>query len=292
MTTTALDVSDQLTGSDDGVPLFGFFREYAAMEPPGLRVTDPFSGPVGAFYARIAAQSSADCHWYVGQAGPAPGTVLDLCCGGGRVAVRFARAGWRVDGVDISPDMITLARRLVDSHVPGAAGSTGFTVADAFDLDTDARYDCVVLGGLTLTLFEDADRRSALLSTAARALKPGGKLLLDYSPVAEDEGADDLTRMFTFALPGPRTGFAIVGNRRQPGIARQSTNVMVERDALNDGRPERFLAGFNYKIIDSAELRAQAMRHGLVYVQHADSVGVPRGVDAPPYRLEAFVRSQ
>ena len=43
--------------------------------------------------------------------GIADGLVLDLACGTGSVSVRLAKAGYEVIGVDLSPDMLAVARQ-------------------------------------------------------------------------------------------------------------------------------------------------------------------------------------
>ncbi len=49
------------------------------------------------------------------QHGLAPGAhVVDLACGVGIACVRFARAGYRVTGIDLSADMLALARQRAD----------------------------------------------------------------------------------------------------------------------------------------------------------------------------------
>jgi len=47
------------------------------------------------------------------QRGVSSGLVIDLGCGGGLWARRLVDAGYRVVGIDLSPDMIALARRRV-----------------------------------------------------------------------------------------------------------------------------------------------------------------------------------
>src|SRR5437763_16361209 len=42
---------------------------------------------------------------------PPKGSILDLCCGDGRVMQSLARRGYRVTGIDGSERMLTYARR-------------------------------------------------------------------------------------------------------------------------------------------------------------------------------------
>ncbi|MCI2171849.1 class I SAM-dependent DNA methyltransferase [Schleiferilactobacillus perolens] len=73
----------------------------------------------------------------------APGRLLDLGCGTGDFAVRMAKLGWRVTGLDLSADMLTLAKERADkAHVTvdwiqgdmrQLAGLGTFDVVTSFD---------------------------------------------------------------------------------------------------------------------------------------------------------------
>ena len=101
--------------------------------------------------------------------------ILDVGCGTGRHAVELARRGYRLAGVDLSPSQIERAREKA-----AAAGiEVDFRVADARDLDFRDEF------GLVLMLCEGAfplmdtdEENCAILRGAAKALKPGGKLIL------------------------------------------------------------------------------------------------------------------
>jgi 2-polyprenyl-3-methyl-5-hydroxy-6-metoxy-1,4-benzoquinol methylase len=62
--------------------------------------------------------SDPRCHEYLMDAAqimnflpPAPAKVLDVGVGSGWTSELFAKAGYEVTGIDISPDMIALAKR-------------------------------------------------------------------------------------------------------------------------------------------------------------------------------------
>ena len=52
----------------------------------------------------------------IARAGVAPRTLCDCACGTGSMAVRFADRDLRVTGVDISEDMLQIAREKARSH--------------------------------------------------------------------------------------------------------------------------------------------------------------------------------
>ena len=50
------------------------------------------------------------------RAGVTPETVLDLGCGSGAVTLLLAKEGFDVTGIDISPDMLAIARSKADAE--------------------------------------------------------------------------------------------------------------------------------------------------------------------------------
>jgi ubiquinone/menaquinone biosynthesis C-methylase UbiE len=101
---------------------------------------------------------------------PAPGeNWLDLGTGTGKVAIRAARTGARVIGVDLAPSMVRTAR-----HAAAAEGVRAyFVTGDAQHLRyPDAHFD-VVASALGVFLALDHRRAAAEL---ARVTRPGGRL--------------------------------------------------------------------------------------------------------------------
>lgn len=96
--------------------------------------------------------------------------VLDVPCGYGRIAGRLAALGCEVVGVDGSERFLEVARR--------RAPAVDFRLADMRTFAPEAEFDRIVNWFSSFGYFDDAtDRR--LLATWRRALKPGGRLLLD-----------------------------------------------------------------------------------------------------------------
>jgi ubiquinone/menaquinone biosynthesis C-methylase UbiE len=99
----------------------------------------------------------------------APGSrALEYGCGPGSRAFTLAGLGATVDGIDISPVAIELARETALAE--GVAQSTSFQVMDAEHLTfADASFDLVC--GTSIIHHLDVDRAYA---EVARVLKPGG----------------------------------------------------------------------------------------------------------------------
>ena len=102
---------------------------------------------------------------------PAPARVADLGCGSGTLAVLLAGAGHEVRGVDVSPEMVRLAREKADAA--GVAAS--FAVGDASEPDLEpASFDAVLCRHVLWALPDP----SAALVRWVGLLRPGGRLVL------------------------------------------------------------------------------------------------------------------
>lgn len=122
-----------------------------------------------------------------------PGDALDLGCGTGGDTLWLARRGWRVTAVDISPTSVervaTLAHaERLDERITAERHDLARTFpAGDYDL-VSAQY--------FHTPYDLP--RSSILHTAARALRPGGRLLVvDHGSIAPWSWNQDQDTHFT-----------------------------------------------------------------------------------------------
>lgn len=114
--------------------------------------------------------------------GPDPQRVLDIGCGTGFLALRFAELGHTVTGIDLAPQMIEQARKKAEQETL----DVDFQVADAVSLEApDATYS-VVAARHVLWNLPDPDRA---IEEWLRVLRPGGRLLLVEGKWADNEAA-------------------------------------------------------------------------------------------------------
>ena len=94
--------------------------------------------------------------------------VLDVPCGTGRVGTRLAAAATTSSGVDITERFLEMARAAV----------TVRRAADMRELPFDEEFDAAICMWGSFGYFDDAGNL-AQARAAARALKPGGRYLID-----------------------------------------------------------------------------------------------------------------
>jgi SAM-dependent methyltransferase len=113
---------------------------------------------------------AADLALWEELAGSQARDVLDLGCGTGRVAVRLARRGHRVTGLDREAEFLAEAARRALDH--GVEIET--VVGDAREFELERRFDLVLAPMQLVQLFHGSDERLEMLNAAAAHLRPGG----------------------------------------------------------------------------------------------------------------------
>lgn len=104
-----------------------------------------------------------------------PGEVVDLACGEGRNALWLASIGWRVTGIDYSPVAIARAEDLSADQPAAVRARLTWRVADVTQLPLEpASLDLALLSYLHLP----PDQLAAVVTSAARALRPAGHLVI------------------------------------------------------------------------------------------------------------------
>ncbi len=187
-------------------------------------------------------------------AGP-DGAVLEMGVGTGRLAIPLAALGISVDGIEGSPAMIEQLRSR-----PGGSRVRAFH-ADLADFDLPRRdYTVAVCAVSTLFMLPTAHQQQRCLASAARHLRPGGRLIIEAFQI-------DPTR---FDATGHRT-------EERPTDDGSPHTVLSTHDALNrsisirhtltgaEGRDSSYEVTLHY--LSTAQLDEMAARAGLTLIQ-------------------------
>jgi SAM-dependent methyltransferase len=105
---------------------------------------------------------------------PAPGSsILDVACGHGRHAIELAQRGFSVTGLDLSGELLAIARQAADE----AGVSVRWIEADMRDTPTE-QFDAAISMDTSFGYFAAQEDDEAVLSAMHDALRPGGRLFL------------------------------------------------------------------------------------------------------------------
>jgi len=109
---------------------------------------------------------------------PPGAELLDVPCGHGRLALELAARGYRVTGVDLSPECLDHAR------AADPEGRVRWECRDMRDLSWPAQYDGAFCTGNSFGYLDD-EGDQAFLRAVASTLKPGGRFVLETPMVVE-----------------------------------------------------------------------------------------------------------
>lgn len=103
----------------------------------------------------------------------APGRLVDLGCGTGRLAIPFAHRGFDVVGVDLSRDMLQVMNQKARNDGIQIASIQGNLCE--LDFLPDTFFDYAIFMFSTLGMLSGAENRRHALEHVRRILKPGGR---------------------------------------------------------------------------------------------------------------------
>ncbi len=139
---------------------------------------------------------------------PARASILDLCCGDGRLTVALANEGYRMMGIDGSEKMLRFARR----RAPGVPFETG----DARAFRVRRRFDAAIATFDALNHIMSANELDQVCACVWRALKPGGYFAFDLN---REEAYTDLWTNVSTAVDRDDVSIARGGYDAQTGYA-------------------------------------------------------------------------
>lgn len=201
--------------------------------------------------------------------GLTPGAaVLDLACGHGRHALEMARRGLRVTGVDLSERYLELAAE----DARRANLEVTWVACDMRELDFDAAFDGAYSFFTSFGYYDDAENER-VLARLARAIRPGGRLLLDL-----------VNRDRMLAKPPGRTW-----NQRDDGgllmeefaLDPRSSRLRVRLTLIEAAAGARPIKEYDVRLYTCAELASLLARQGFRLID------VWGGADGAPFTAES-----
>jgi len=142
------------------------------------RYEDPWTAEI--YDHQVAASwADRDIAFYINLAKESPGPVLELACGTGRVMIALAREGVHVTGLDISPNMLNVARRKIDRECPHVRRRITVVQGDMASFSLEEKFGLILIPYRSFqALLEPSDQKGCL-EACARHLLPEGRLVIN-----------------------------------------------------------------------------------------------------------------
>jgi SAM-dependent methyltransferase len=134
---------------------------------------------------------------------PSARTVLELGCGTGTHAMLLAERGYSLHGVDLSEEMLEVARQRTASLPNELRQQLSFSQGNARDCKIDRKFDSVISLFHVVSYQATNDDLLAMFENVALHLKDGGVFIFDYwfgPAVLTDRPAIRIKRMDSDAI--------------------------------------------------------------------------------------------
>ncbi len=169
------------------------------------RYEDPWTAEVYDFEVAAGEQRrTQDTSLWLTLAEETGGPVLELASGTGRIALPLARAGYEVVGLDISPNMLAVARCKVEQEPAEVRARLRFVEGNMSDFSLGEQFNLILIPYSSFQALLPRSEQRSCLECCRRCLRPGGHLAIDVfnlrmSSVVAPGGVDQTPQEY----PGP-----------------------------------------------------------------------------------------
>jgi SAM-dependent methyltransferase len=173
-------------------------------EKPACRFPSIFDD--GDLYDLVGGNIPYGLDFYVNLARDAPGPVLDIACGTGRILLPCLQAGVDIEGLDLFEPMLNRLR----AKAVAMGLAPRLHQADMSDFSQSRRFSLIMIpfNAFIHNLTQEAQIRC--LKLCREHLLPGGRLTFDtFFPALEFVNSPEKTRVLEGEFPHPQTGLPI-----------------------------------------------------------------------------------
>ena len=142
------------------------------MQEDGLRYAQ-----MGWTYEKFNPLRKETITWHLRQAREFGGPLLELACGSGRLCAALALAGFKIDAIDRSSNMLTRALMRIGSLDNDTRSRIKLIQTDISNFPLDSSYKLIIIADNSLAELP-ATARTPCLQSARKHLAPDGRLLL------------------------------------------------------------------------------------------------------------------
>ncbi|MDR6866962.1 SAM-dependent methyltransferase [Microbacterium resistens] len=195
----------------------------AALLTAGSPSDDLYSTEGSRLYERLAEFDVSEQTALLRLLAGTDGDILELACGGGRLAFPLLSLGRPVTGLDLSPEMI---RALEERYraLPASRRTVPLTgvVGDMRDFVLGGVFGAIVLGTTSMLLLDEEGRRR-LYASVRRHLAPGGRFFVSVPGKAMAPGS---TSTRVVPLRGETPSVAIVSDHVRVGGRTRDVSIL------------------------------------------------------------------
>jgi len=144
--------------------------------------------------------------------------VLDIGCGAGRLLIDYLSQGIDIDGVDISPEMISLCKQNAEKK----DFKPNLYVQSMTELNLPRKYNTIIIPSSTIQLLLEPNSPRQAMQSIYKHLESGGVLASPFMAIWED--GDPLENEFTREATRPEDGATV----RRKGWTRYDPETKME----------------------------------------------------------------
>ena len=138
-----------------------------------------YHGLDAVLYDQLYTGAEGDVGFYRQLATESGGPVLELACGTGRITLPVAQAGVEIVGLDLSPDMLTIARGKMAAAGQDVRSRVHLVQGDMREMDLGQRFALIMIPFRAFLHLLTPEDEQKTLRVIHRHLVPGGRLALN-----------------------------------------------------------------------------------------------------------------
>lgn len=235
----------------------------AAVLSPGVPPEDLYSVDGSRLYEKLAEFDVCEQTALLRRVSSLTGEILELACGGGRLALPLLSLGRPVTGIDLSPEMIHILENRYAS-LPASRRRVPLMplVADMRNFALDRTFGAIVLGTTSIFLLDRLGRQE-LYRSVKRHLAPGGRFFVS---VHESVLAPGSTATRIVPLRDESGSVALVSDQvRVDGRTRDVSILHLTRSVAGELETREFTSVVN--MIPLEELDGELAEKGFTRVE-------------------------
>lgn len=151
--------------------------------------------------------SEREITWYRRFALLTGGPVLELACGTGRLLTALAKAGYEVEGIDLSPTMLKMAKRGISQLPWKVQKRIQLHLADMYNFQLKGKFGLIIIADNSFQELELPKQQIGCLKSIYNHLRSDGKFLVtvhrfDFARYAKGK----IDSLWSEPIPHPVTG--------------------------------------------------------------------------------------